>query len=231
MWTSNSSGRSVNGAWHAYTGNPVVFTTTLGATPGDTDVITLTTNDTNGNVASKSIYVLLTATEGGSWESSPTQTPTETESGGLTVMNLNLGNAAANSIVHVKLVFSCSETALTVESVTLSAPFNAWCVSIALPSSAVNLLNGVGSVELTFRIPGNAAGPYNGTATVQAQDNLGVTYTGSGDVSTIVGSSSTVSEAWNWVQAHLMICLAAGIVLLALVAAVGVAVHKRKRHH
>jgi hypothetical protein len=59
MWSSNISGSFVNGSWTAWTGNPITYTTTLGAQSGTINTITLYVNDSLGTVGSNTVSLEL----------------------------------------------------------------------------------------------------------------------------------------------------------------------------
>jgi hypothetical protein len=168
-------------------------------------------------------------TQGGSWINPSPQPSTSPapllQNSGFQVLNLNLGDVAANSTVHAELQFTFGGSSLNVESVTLSAPFNVWCTTISAQNANVNFVNDVGSVALTFHVPG-ALGVYNGTVEVQAQDSLGVTYMSNGDVSANVVSNSWISQGSQWIQTH-MLYVIAGVAILALIVAVAAAAAAR----
>jgi hypothetical protein len=165
-------------------------------------------------------------TYSGSWTSGPAPTSSP-QSSSFQVQNLILGTVAPGKTVQAQVkVASTVSATINVELVTFSDPFNEWATSI----SSVSFTGGSGSIPVTFNVPSNAAGLYNGTVTVQATSAQG-TYTSTADVTANVATSSPSSlPPVNGTIDFLVIVTVMSIVIVGCVSILNSKAWKNRKH-
>jgi hypothetical protein len=148
---------------------------------------------------------------------------------GFVVDAINLGTIYPNSTVSVSLGFVFAGSSFTLQSLTLSEPFESWLV----PNNSFNQYIFIqttaaetsGNVTLTFNIPAYiTASSFSGTITVAAKDAFGVTHTSSAKISAAV-SGTTVSgwSDWSsWLRNHPLYVMLIAVVVIAILGVVAV---------
>ena len=192
------------------------------------------------NVSSNSTLVVTfdsKPSSSGGGDDTPTPTPTPFENPDYTggdgdvlfkANDLNLGNCKANSIVikTLTIAFSGSSYTMTANDIVLDDPFNTWLKNIQIGAFILQADSAFSTaqISLTFQIPANVSGNFEGTIKVRGLDAFGTTHT---STSSIHASVDVRFNPVIWVQDNPLIVVGAVVATVALL--VGITFFSKRR--